>query len=165
MKPARAAELFRLRRKITDLELRTAQAAWAAFGSANPAEVELAMGRAHALRFLPAALRRHLEEFPWTTDGNSLLERKVLEALGPGPLHFEELFREVREDPVFLGDTVLAWHLERMQQEGLIVQRGGQWMLEGSRKTRVARWLGGVKVDADTPWRWDPGAGQLVRIA
>jgi hypothetical protein len=165
MKPARAAELFQSRRKITDLELRTAQAAWAAFGSADPAEVELAMGRSQAIRFLPAALRRHLQGFPWTTDGNSLLERKVLDALGAGPLDFKQLFLAVREDPVFLGDTVLAWHLERMQQEGLIAHRDSRWLLAGSRKTRIARWLGGVRVDADTPWRWDPGAGRLVRLA
>jgi hypothetical protein len=165
MKPARAAELFRSRRKVTDLELRTAQAAWVAFGSADPAEVELAMRRSQAIRFLPAALRRHLQEFPWTTDGNSLLERNVLDALRAGPLPFEQLFLAVREDPVFLGDTVLLWHLERMQREGLVIQRDGRWLLAGPRKARVARWLGGVKVDGDTPWRWDPGAGRLVRVA
>ena len=47
-----------------------------------------------ALPFLAAALRRHLEEFPWTTDGLSRTERRILQALERGPLPLAELLRE-----------------------------------------------------------------------
>ena len=43
-------------------------------------------------------MRRLLEEFPWTTDGLSRLERQVLEALAGGPLPFAELFAAVKGD-------------------------------------------------------------------
>ena len=55
-------------------------------------------------------------------------------ALGGGPLSFDELFARAhhhREDPVFLGDTVLAWHLERMASEGLLKKVDDSWAATG----------------------------------
>src|SRR5688500_12909138 len=127
MTPARAAELFRRRRAVTDAQLRAGSAAWGAFGSSDPFSI-----RAHPvaeLPFLGAALRRLLEEYPWRGDGLSRLERQALEALRSGPLPFEELFAHAhhrREDPVFLADAVLAWHLERLRRDGFLV-KNGEW--------------------------------------
>ena len=160
MAPERAAELFTLRNPVTRRHLQEASAAWAAFRSSDPQEL-------HALRitafpFLHAALRRHLQEFPWTTDGLSLLERRVLQALEGGPLPFAQLFRAVAEEPAFLGDAVLAWHLERLTQERLLEKRAEEWRLSGkSRSRRVPRWLGGYEVK-DAALRWDPALGRLV---
>ena len=160
MTPQRAAELFSLRNPVTRRHVAEASRAWAAFRSPDPREISKVS--AQALPFLDAALRRHLQEFPWTLDGLSLLERRVLEALQAGPLSFEELFRAIREDPTFLADAVLAWHLERMQKERLVERRSTGWALSGkSRSQRVPRWLGGYLVK-DLKLRWDPSSGALI---
>ena len=160
MTPERAAELFALRSPVTRGHVAEAAAAWAAFRSADPRSIESV--KCAALVFLDAALRRHLQEYPWSTDGLSLLERRVLQSLQGGPLPFGQLFRAVVEEPAFLGDAVLAWHLERMQRERLLERRGDEWALSGkSRSRRVPRWLGGYEVK-DASLRWDPASGRLV---
>jgi hypothetical protein len=163
MPPARMRELFAVRGAVTAAQLREARQAWAAFTAADPSgmnDLEIA-----ALPFLGAAFRRQLEEYPWTTDGLSRLERRVLDLLERGPLPWTRVFTGIDEDPIFLGDLVLRWHLARMAEEGLLEERGGQWALKSRRRTkRVPRWLGGVRVDEQCPWRWDPLAGKLVRV-
>jgi hypothetical protein len=150
MAAERAAELFALRNPVTRRHFREAQAAWAAFRSSNPKDIESV--KPAALRFLAAALRRHLEEFPWTTDGLSRTERQILRALRQGSLPLAELMHAVREEPAFLGDVVLAWHLRRLEEEGL---------LAGEPRRRAPRWLGGYQV-VDERLRWDPASGRLV---
>jgi hypothetical protein len=108
-------------------------------------------------------MRRHLEEFPWLADGLSRTERAVLQALHEGPLRFGEIFVKTRDEPAFLGDSVLAWHLERMSREGLVVVQNNTWAaVAGATRARLPRWLGGVRVTEDSPWRWDPIGGSLV---
>jgi hypothetical protein len=118
MAQERAAELFALRNPVTRRHLQEARAAWAAFRSPDPRDLEKL--RITSLPFLPAALRRHLEEFPWTTDGLSRSQRQILEG-------------RTEEEPNFLADVVLAWYRERMKQ--------GRWL---------PRWLGGYEVKDET---------------
>jgi hypothetical protein len=173
MTAARAAELFTRRRAVSGAQLGAGAAAWGAFGSPDPRRISTAP--LPELPFLAAALRRLLEEFPWTRDGLSRLERQVLEALRSGPLGFPELFARAhhrREDPVFLGDAVLRWHLDRLRADGFVAGKE-QWrltstgarVLAGERDawavTRRPRWLGGCEVRDGRP-RWDPAAGRLV---
>lgn len=141
MAPERAAELFSLRTPLTRRHFQEAQSAWAAFRSPDPRQLENL--RTTSLPFLAAAIRRHLEEFPWTTDGLSRTERQIRAALKDGPLPLHELFARVQEEPAFLGDTVLAWHVERI----------GRWL---------PRWLGGYEVKDETV-RWDPALSRLIR--
>ncbi len=141
MAPERAAELFALRNPLVRRHLQEAQAAWAAFRSPEPQRLENL--RTTSLPFLAAAIRRHLEEFPWTTDGLSRTQRQIGEALKDGPLPLPELFRRTHEEPAFLGDTVLAWYVERLDN----------WL---------PRWLGGYEVK-DQAVRWDPALVRLVR--
>jgi hypothetical protein len=164
MAAQRAAELFSLRSPVMRRHFQEAQAAWAAFRSPDPWGID--PEKPKALPFLGAALRRHLEEFPWTTDGLSRTERQVLQALADGPLEFPRLFASIQEDPVFLADAVLAWHLERMAHEGLIEGEGEhwgskRWKVTGKTRTRrLPRWLGGYEVKDETV-RWDPASGRL----
>ena len=123
MAPERAAELFVLRNPVTRRHLQEARAAWAAFRAPEPRGLQDL--KTTSLPFLAAAIRRHLEEFPWTTDGRSRSERQILEG-------------RTDEEPLFLGDVVLAWYMERMKQ--------GRWL---------PRWLGGYEVK-DQTLRWDP---------
>ena len=141
MARGRAAELFALRNPLVRRHFQEAQAAWAAFRSPDPQRLENL--RTTSLPFLAAALRRHLEEFPWTTDGLSRTQRQIHDALKDGPLPLVELFRRTQEEPAFLGDTLLAWYVERL----------GKWL---------PRWLGGYEVK-DRALRWDPALSRLVR--
>ena len=160
MTPQRAAELFELRSPVLRKHLQEAQAAWRAFRSSDPRQLEVL--KPAALAFLGPAIRRHLEEFPWATDGLSRLERSVVQALEHGPLPFGKLFALVAEEPAFLGDTVLEWHLRRMQKEGLVEERQGNWSATGKpRQRREPRWLGGYEIRDET-LRWDPASGRLA---
>jgi hypothetical protein len=114
MEPARAAELFALRNPVTRRHMAEARAAWTAFRSPDPRNLETV--KIAALPFLAAALRRHLEEFPWTTDGLSRTERQILQG-------------NTDEEPAFMGDVVLEWHRQRVKKN-----------------RRFPRWLGGYEV-------------------
>ena len=166
MAPERAAELFALRNPLVRRHFQEAQAAWAAFRSPDPRQLENL--RTASLPFLAGAIRRHLEEFPWTADGLSRLERRIVEALQDGPRIFAQVFVGVEEDPAFLGDLVLAWHLERLAQEDMVEAEGTHWgskvwRLSGRpRARRLPRWLGGYEVKDETV-RWDPALSRLVR--
>lgn len=166
MAPERAAELFSLRTPLTRRHFQEAQSAWVAFRSSDPLQID--PSKPKALQFLGAALRRHLEEFPWITDRLSRLERRVIEVLQDGPRNFAQVFAGVEEDPAFLGDAVLAWHLERLAQEGMVDSEGTHWgsklwrLSRQPRARRLPRWLGGYEVKDETV-RWDPGLARLIR--
>ena len=162
MTSGRIAQLFDARRAVSGRQLEQGRAAWDAFTSEDPRRLQ--SGGFDSLRFAPAALRRHLEEYPWVADGFSRLERNILEVLDGGALAFKELFGRVKEEPAYLGDAVLRWHLERMQLEGLVARLDKTWSRSGVRRRRVPRWLGGVRVDSDSPWRWDADAARVVRV-
>ncbi len=163
MLPARMRELFPIRKPVTAQQFREASEAWSAFIAPDPSG--MADLRTSALPFLRAALRRLLQEYPWTIDDLSLLERRVVDALDQGPLHFVDLFVRIRDEPVFVGDSVFQWRLEQMEKQGLVGHAGRTWTLKGRKPVRrVPRWIGGVRVDEQCPWRWDPAAGRLVRV-
>ena len=64
---------------------------------------------------------------------------------------------------MFLGDTVLLWHLERMQSEGLVGKDNAAWAATGGpRRIRKPRWIGGYEIRDET-YRWDPVLAGLVR--
>jgi hypothetical protein len=174
MTPARARELFGERRKLVRRDFHVALAAWAAFGSRDPFALQAGDFRAPNLRFLPAALRRLLEEYPWTHDGLSRIERQALFALEDGPQPFDRVFERnaAQEDPIFLGDTVLEWHLKRLRHDALvegddtwsITSRGRDVLrgrLDGWAAPRAPRWIGGVELRDGWP-RWDAASGRLV---
>jgi hypothetical protein len=127
MAPERAAELFELRSPVTKRHYNEAREAWTAFRSPDPMQIATAY---RALPFLGEAMRRFLEEYPWTTDGLSRLQRGLHE----------------KEEPMFLGDTVRDWLARRLEQ--------GRWL---------PRWLGGVLLTEESPWRWDPSQQRLTR--
>ena len=164
MPAARATQLFEQRKRVTPRQIDIAEAAWLAFRSAHPAPlVEVLSQDLEPLPFLRAALIRQLEEFPWVEDGLSRTERSILDALADGPLPFGRLFERTREEPAFMGDAVLRWHLARLEAEGWIHQGGGRWQSTGARgERRLERWLGGVRVRPESPWRWDAARQRLI---
>lgn len=148
MTPARAAELFRSRKPVTPRQLDVGEAAWLAFRSPHPAPLLEVVGQdLSVLPFLRPALLRHLQEFPSASDGLSRTERAILDALRAGPLPFGRIFEATREDPAFMADAVLRWHLTRLEIEGWVRRRDATWEIgTAPGKRRLERWLGGVLV-------------------
>jgi hypothetical protein len=83
--PARLAELGR-EAPLLDREVRgLARAAWAAFTSPRPEALQPLADGTPALPAVGEALRRLLEEYPWTGSGLGRTERQLLGALPAGP--------------------------------------------------------------------------------
>ena len=69
---------------MTRLQIETGAEAWAAFAAEDPRPLDALWRRALPLPHLAAALRRHLQDLPWTRDGLSLTERQLLQAVASG---------------------------------------------------------------------------------
>jgi RNA polymerase sigma factor (sigma-70 family) len=98
------ASLADTRSPASEAEFALASAAWNAFTSTVPTDVELITS---ALPFLAPALRRHLEQFPSVENGLSRTEQQALSVLrDQGPLPALQLFFAVQkmEAPLFMGD-------------------------------------------------------------
>jgi hypothetical protein len=112
--PQRLAERFPDRQPVTDDQFDGARRAWRAFRSDNPRDIEQCVREDNtALPFVSAALRRHLEQFPSTTNGLSRTEHQALDVLSLEARPFGPLFVETqkREDPFYLGDSSFAAYL------------------------------------------------------
>lgn len=115
--PDQLQELYERRRRLGRPELDLAVRAWAAFRSPDPRGlVNLVREGSLALRFLGAALVRHLEQFPSERDGLGRSERTLLEAVAGGARRPAAAFafQHEREERPFLGDTWAWAHLDRL---------------------------------------------------
>jgi hypothetical protein len=133
---------------------------------------------AAALPYLKAALTRFLEEYPWTVDGLSRTERRLLELAGDGIGRKKFGSMHVGERCYYITDmsvTALADELSHAAPPLLDFVSGtatlthtGRAVLEG-RLDRIAvcgidRWLGGVHLrSGEVIWRWDPAHQCVVR--
>lgn len=167
---------------VTAAILRAAADAWAAFRSPDPEELcALAETGTPELPFLAPALRRHLQELPWTSDGLSLTERLTLRAAAEDAAPLPSLFGAVQKaDPLpFLGDIMfyaVARRLENAPRPALQRDpdgrlrptRHGEALLSGGANwldwNTPEHWVGAVDLANDPPaWRWDDAAGTVVR--
>ena len=179
--PSELASLLPSREAISDEQYALAERAWNAFRQPSPealAALAGGLGAAdaapydHVLPFLAPALRRFLQEYPWTTDGLSRTERRLMTLAADGRADWPASFPRMSEGERFyhLTDTsyeelahtlvgsqppLLAGHLQ-----SLTLTKYGRDVLEG-RADRVRlcgfdRWLGGVYLRGHVmPWRWD----------
>lgn len=170
--------LFGGRQRVTDRQYGLAEAAWRAFRAPTPEAIErLLRTDAGALPFLAAALGRFLQEYPWTGDGLSRSERRLLELAAAGPMTFAQLFPRMHdgERAHYVTDTSLQALIDRLSQtsppllandSGVVLTDAGRDVLAG-RRDRAAmgidRWMGGVHLHAGAPlWRWDPAARRMT---
>jgi hypothetical protein len=116
--PRQLAELDAARTEVGRSMLELAIQAWDAFGSDRPtALAALAAAKPAGLPFLQPAIRRHMEQFPWTRDGLSRTERQILETVLPDRADLRTVFEVSqieREEAPFLGDRAFLYHLERI---------------------------------------------------
>jgi hypothetical protein len=179
----RFAGLFAARRPITSAQRVAARDAWGAFRATDPRAVVDAIPRVTVLPHLPAALLRHLQQFPSTDNGLSRTEQQTLEAIARGVTLAKDVFvaaNHEREEAMFMGDVTFLFHIRALIDhprplivrpdaaqstrpirfdDTLALTEDGKRVLDGQ-ADRIAlcgidRWLGGVHLTAQTAWRWN----------
>jgi hypothetical protein len=181
------ASLADTRLPVGEDQLRTAQAAWNAFTSPDPTNIERFLATdTSPLPFIAAALRRHLEQFPSAENGLSRTEQQTLSILRDhGTMAWARLFvaAQQREEAVFMGDGEFCRLLEELSraphalvqisdsaEEGLgdvAITETGRNVMEGTADhidlNGIDRWLGGVHLKGrKAAWRWDRSSQRLV---
>jgi hypothetical protein len=187
--PEELAPLLDMRQPVSGSQYEMARRAWQAFREPTPEALdELRQGNSAALPYLPAALTRFLQEYPWTRDGLSRTERRLLDLTNDGGIALSKAFPRMHEgeeayhvtDASLLG---IAETLSRTSPPLLTFRRpheANDSVLEGVAAATDAgrsvsagqldrvdlcggdRWLGGVHVQGRGPiWRWDDARGAV----
>lgn len=191
--PAHLATLFTRRKEVTASERGAARVAWAAFRSSDPRALADAIPHLGALPHLPAALRRHLQQFPSIGNGLSRTEAQALAAIAAGASRVSDVFTQShaeREEAIFLGDVGFLLHMRGLVEspnplvivvrrhapsgalaleDSVALSEEGERVLEGAadrvRLCGIERWLGGVHLTGRGPvWRWDE-ATRTIKLA
>jgi hypothetical protein len=160
-----------------------AERAWLAFRASAPRPLDtLRQGDTSALPFLAPAIGRLLQEYPWTRDGLSRTERRLLELADRGGIALSTALPRMHdgETAYYVTDASLAAMAESLSRtnpalltlDPSTVKDGdvlpgratltdaGRSVLSGD-LDRVAacgidKWLGGVHLqDGARVWRWD----------
>lgn len=181
--PAELAPLLDVRQPVTAEQYALAARAWEAFRASDPRKLEAlvrdaAAANLSALPFLAPALRRHLEEFPWTTDGLSRTERRLMQLAEAGPIAFKDAFPRVYdgETAFYIADSSLLAVIERLSAaapplmvsgHALTLTDTGRAVLAGEidrvSHCGIDRWLGGVHLNGRcATWRWNPDTQRIV---
>jgi hypothetical protein len=190
--PDELAPLLDTRQPVTDAQFDLAARAWEAFRAPTP-EVLNALRDTDttALPYLAAAIVRFLQEYPWTIDGLSCSERKLLELAGNNGIDLVAAFPRMHdyEEAYYITDLSLmamAESLSRTSPPLLTLSDGrltdDQPLLQGvvsltdtgravlaRTKDKVAlcginRWLGGVHLQSGADqWRWSDERKRIVR--
>ncbi|MEM6994118.1 MAG: DUF1835 domain-containing protein [Myxococcota bacterium] len=178
--------LWPQRRPVTDADFALGEAVFAALRRPDPSALwTLVATGTPAIPPMARALRRHLQELPWTTDGLSLTQRLLLEVTAAGAQPAGAIFRAfTKTDPLpFAGDAMVWWEMRELAaggaltltptddawpRWGLAVTELGEailagrvdWVAAGARN----RWVGGVPCGpGHPPWRWDPAQHRPAR--
>jgi hypothetical protein len=181
--PRELAPLLEARQPVEASQYALARRAWQAFREPTPIALdELRHGDTSALPYLAAAIARFLQEYPWTSDGLSRTERRLLELASGDGITLRNAFPRMQEgeDVYCVTDGSLdglAESLSEMSPPLLTLDRSGaetgrvlrgrvtitgagRSVLSGQ-QDRVAiagidRWLGGVHLESGSRiWRWN----------
>ena len=183
LSPSELASLFDTRQPVDNAQYKLARQAWQAFRSSDPRALEELLPRdTSALPFLAPALWRYLEEFPWTTDGLSKSERRLLQLAHSGSIDLRDAFPRMQdgETAFYVTDGLLDQMAQELSstsppllnadftpserrdtlQGSVSLADDGRAVLAGTqdrvRMCGIDRWLGGVHLQASTNvWRWD----------
>jgi hypothetical protein len=187
--PDELASLLDTRRPVTDAQYALAERAWRAFRAPTPEALDdLRAGDTSALPYLAAALTRFLQEYPWTRDGLSRSERRLLSLADGAGIGLWQAFPRMDdgERAYHMTDTSLTdvatdlshttpplLTLDLSEARGHVLRgtvtitEAGRSVLTGQRD-RVAvcgldRWFGGVHLQSGGPiWRWDDTRQRVV---
>lgn len=167
--PEELAALGREAPGVADEQRALARSAWAAFTSSTPLDLEPLAAGTPALPAVGHALRRLLEELPWSGSGLSRTERQLLEALADGACSREDAFYAsiAAEERPFLGDGSAWAALDRLAAllDGHAVNDRGQAVLAGAEEWEPVeeRWVGGTRLPPGrSPWHWEPDEARVT---
>ncbi len=160
---------------LSRAQLESGALAWAAFAAEDPRPLDALRREAQPLPYLAAALRRHLQDLPWATDGLALTERLLLRALAAGANGWPATLRAMQDaDPVFQVTDLIVQDVRARLGEGprrLVAREGwaltprGAAVLRGEeRHVPAPRFLGGVTVGAAGSWQWDPVSESAIQL-
>ena len=184
--------LLETRQPISAGQYELAARAWDAFRADDPLALDRLLGTdTSALPFLASSLRRHLEEFPWTRDGLSRTERRIMQLARPGSIDIRRAFPLMHDDEsaFYIGDSSFWQIVKELESatpalvsiaateaapgrlpSGTIALTDTGRSILGGHADRVAqcgidRWLGGVHlVDSQPNWRWDSGRQTITQF-
>lgn len=189
--PEELAPLLDTRQPVTPDQYSLARRAWAAFRASSPEPLDaLRRTDTAALPFLAPALTRLLQEYPWTRDGLSRSERRLLHLAGASPApalsavfhgmdEGEQAYYvtdlSLRDEAESLADTSPALltltprvavssftRLLSLTDTGRAVLAGEQ---DRVRLCGIDRWVGGTHIEGDGPvWRWDDEDDRVRRM-
>ena len=181
--PDELASLLETRQRLSEPQYALAERVWQAFREPTPEALDnIRQHGTSALPYLAAAVTRFLQEYPWTVDGLSRTERRLLELASGNGIALSAAFRHMHdgETAYYITDTSLAGLAEELSRTSpplltLALENGGndeplrgtvmvtdtgRAVLAGelNRVTTcgIDRWLGGVHLrSGGTLWRWD----------
>lgn len=188
--PDELATLLETRVRVSEPQYLLAERAWQAFRQPTPEALDrLRHTDTSALPYLSAAIARFLQEYPWTADGLSRTERRLLELADAGPIKLSAVFPRMDdgEDAYHVTDLSLGGLAETLArtspplltldsrptshanllEASVTLTDTGRAVLAG-RQDRIAtcgidRWLGGVHLQGDAHlWRWDDGRQRIT---
>src|SRR5262245_9676472 len=189
--PSELASLLETRAPISEARYDVAQRAWVAFRQSSPSALDaFRHGDTTAMPFLGPALKRFLEEYPWTSDGLSRSERRLLTIASTGSVDLWTAFLLMHQgetayyitdlsllamlrdfsrlDPPLIAVAGASLDADRILKGTLKITERGRAVLDG-KLDRVAtygidRWFGGVHLEPDgTRWRWKDTAQRIVQ--
>jgi hypothetical protein len=183
LRPDELGPLLEARQPVSDSHYEVARRAWHAFREPTPDALDgLRHADTSALPYLAPAITRFLQEYPWTSDGLSSTERRLLELASGDGIPLWRAFPRMHEGEhvYYVTDgslAALAGALSRTSPPllRLVLSRAGEGhLLRGlvaltdtgrsvlaGHLDRVAicgidRWLGGVNLQSGGRlWRWD----------
>ena len=109
--PDELASLLETRQRVSQPQYSLAERAWQALREPTPEALDnLRQGDTEALPYLAAAIARFLQEYPWTTDGLSRTERRLLELAAGGKVELSAAFPRMHadEEVYYVTDMSLA---------------------------------------------------------
>ncbi|MFH5923464.1 DUF1835 domain-containing protein [Roseomonas xinghualingensis] len=149
---------------------------WQAFVSPDPTALDRFSRRALPFPHLARAMRRHLQDLPWVTDGLGLTERLLMQGVADGAADEGALFRHLRKaDPVFHVTDLITRDLLKRLSTGTrrLVSRDaphgltphGKAILAGeARYVPAPRFQAGVRVGPGGGWWWNPRAAGVTDL-
>jgi RNA polymerase sigma factor (sigma-70 family) len=185
------ASLLETRQRVTEAQYSLAEFAWRAFREPMPEALDnLRRQDTAALPYLAAAVARFLQEYPWTTDGLSRTERRLLELAGAGNVDLSAAFPRMHdgEDVYYVTDTSIAALAETLSRtspplltlapdqnadgrtlRAAVTLTAPGWAVLAAPQDRIAacgidRWLGGVHLQSGADlWRWDDKRQRITK--
>jgi hypothetical protein len=188
--PDELAPLLETRQQVGREQYDLAERAWHAFRAPTPQALDtLRQEDTRALPFLGPAIARFLQEYPWTRDGLSRTERRLLELAAGDGIALARAFPRMHagETAYYIADGSVASLAETLSRTvpALLtfdpsagvppaVLRGRVTLTEAGRSVlagrldrvtacAIDRWLGGVHLQTGgRVWRWDDTRQRII---